>query len=120
MWARQPAVRFLTTRRSYHERRPASRLQHPLEVVDLTIGAPGAAEVLVDVRACGLCHTDQAVWTGDIPWPVPAVGILRHLRTLVLEPSPHTPLATLRMDQVRAEALPPGVLNIVSGPDPLG
>jgi propanol-preferring alcohol dehydrogenase len=46
----------------------------PLKVVDLAIGAPGPAEVLIDVRACGLCHTDQAIWTGDIPWPVPSAA----------------------------------------------
>jgi acyl-CoA reductase-like NAD-dependent aldehyde dehydrogenase len=40
--------------------------------------------------------------------------------TVVLKPSPYTPLATLRMGEVLAEVLPPGVLNVVSGGDELG
>jgi acyl-CoA reductase-like NAD-dependent aldehyde dehydrogenase len=40
--------------------------------------------------------------------------------TVVLKPSPFTPLATLRMGELLREVLPPGVLNIVSGSDTLG
>ena len=40
--------------------------------------------------------------------------------TLVLKPSPFTPLATLKLGQVMNEVLPPGVLNVVSGGDDLG
>jgi len=40
--------------------------------------------------------------------------------TMVLKPSPYTPLATLAMGRILAEVLPPGVLNIVSGGDDLG
>lgn len=40
--------------------------------------------------------------------------------TLVLKPSPYTPLATLRLGELLQEVLPPGVLNIVSGGDELG
>jgi acyl-CoA reductase-like NAD-dependent aldehyde dehydrogenase len=40
--------------------------------------------------------------------------------TMVLKPSPYTPLATLRMGEVLRDVLPPGVLNVVSGGDELG
>jgi acyl-CoA reductase-like NAD-dependent aldehyde dehydrogenase len=40
--------------------------------------------------------------------------------TIVVKPSPFTPVATLVAGQVLAEHLPPGVVNVVSGPDPLG
>lgn len=40
--------------------------------------------------------------------------------TVVLKPAPTTPLATLRVGELLAQALPPGVLNVVSGRDPLG
>jgi acyl-CoA reductase-like NAD-dependent aldehyde dehydrogenase len=40
--------------------------------------------------------------------------------TLVLKPSPFTPLATLKVGQILTRVLPPGVLNVVSGADPLG
>ena len=39
---------------------------------------------------------------------------------VVLKPSPFTPLATLLLGEVLRPALPPGVLNVVSGGDELG
>lgn len=45
---------------------------------------------------------------------------LRAGNTMVLKPSPYTPLATLAMGEVLREVLPPGVLNVISGRDPLG
>ncbi|QMU69780.1 aldehyde dehydrogenase family protein [Streptacidiphilus sp. P02-A3a] len=40
--------------------------------------------------------------------------------TVVLKPSPFTPLATLRFGQILNEVLPPGVLNVVTGGAELG
>lgn len=40
--------------------------------------------------------------------------------TLVLKPSPYTPLSTLRMGELLNTVLPPGVLNVVSGGNELG
>jgi len=40
--------------------------------------------------------------------------------TVVIKPSPFTPLATLELGRVLQEALPPGVLNVVSGGNDLG
>ncbi|MEV5706091.1 aldehyde dehydrogenase family protein [Actinoallomurus sp. NPDC052274] len=40
--------------------------------------------------------------------------------TLVLKPSPYTPLATLKVGELLRDVLPPGVLNVVSGGDDLG
>jgi acyl-CoA reductase-like NAD-dependent aldehyde dehydrogenase len=40
--------------------------------------------------------------------------------TVVLKPSPFTPLNTLKLGELLAEAFPPGVLNVVSGGDDLG
>jgi acyl-CoA reductase-like NAD-dependent aldehyde dehydrogenase len=40
--------------------------------------------------------------------------------TMVLKPSPYTPLSTLKLGEILRDALPPGVLNIVSGNDALG
>ncbi|NUR85319.1 MAG: aldehyde dehydrogenase family protein [Nonomuraea sp.] len=40
--------------------------------------------------------------------------------TMVLKPSPFTPLSTLAMGTLLAEVLPAGVLNVVSGGDALG
>ncbi len=40
--------------------------------------------------------------------------------TMVLKPSPYTPLATLKLGEILRSVLPPGVLNVVSGGDELG
>ena len=40
--------------------------------------------------------------------------------TVVLKPSPFTPLATLKLGALLREVLPPGVVNVVSGGDALG
>jgi len=45
---------------------------------------------------------------------------LRAGNTVVLKPSPFTPLGTLRMGELLRPVLPPGVLNVVSGDDALG
>lgn len=45
---------------------------------------------------------------------------LRAGNTLVLKPSPYTPLSTLAFGEALQQVLPPGVLNVVSGRDPLG
>ncbi len=61
------------------------------------------------------------------PWNMPiAVSFfklapaLRAGNTVVLKPSPFTPLATLRLGEIAREVLPKGVLNIVTGGDRLG
>src|SRR5206468_4356039 len=40
--------------------------------------------------------------------------------TMVLKPSPYTPLTTLRLGEILRDVLPPGVLNVVSGGNELG
>jgi len=40
--------------------------------------------------------------------------------TMVLKPSPFTPLATLKVVELLRDVVPPGVLNVVSGGDELG
>jgi acyl-CoA reductase-like NAD-dependent aldehyde dehydrogenase len=40
--------------------------------------------------------------------------------TVVLKPSPYTPLTTLRFGELLQRVLPPGVVNVVSGGDDLG
>jgi acyl-CoA reductase-like NAD-dependent aldehyde dehydrogenase len=61
------------------------------------------------------------------PWNFPLmIGIwhvvpaIRTGNTVVIKPSPYTPLSTLRMVEIINEVLPPGVLNCVAGADELG
>lgn len=43
----------------------------PLRIEELDLDAPGPGEVLVKMRAAGLCHSDLSVITGVRPRPVP-------------------------------------------------
>lgn len=42
----------------------------------LEVDAPGPGEILVSVRAVGVCHTDLNTQSGDMPLPLP--GVLGH------------------------------------------
>ena len=44
------------------------------EVEEVDLDGPKEAEVLVKLTACGLCHSDHHVVTGDLPAPLPIVG----------------------------------------------
>lgn len=61
------------------------------------------------------------------PWNYPVslavwkiAPALRAGNTMVLKPSPFTPLATLKLGEILRAVVPPGVLNVVSGGDELG
>ncbi len=61
------------------------------------------------------------------PWNFPLMIAIWHVvpairtgNTVVLKPSPFTPLSTLRMVEIVNEVLPPGVLNCVTGTNELG
>src|SRR5215467_9598235 len=45
----------------------------PLRIEELELAPPGQGEVLVKVRAAGLCHSDLSVIDGNRPRPVPMV-----------------------------------------------
>ena len=44
-----------------------------LEIEDLVKPVPKSQEVLVKVRACGVCHTDLHIMKGEVNFPVPCV-----------------------------------------------
>ncbi|MCX7902636.1 MAG: alcohol dehydrogenase catalytic domain-containing protein, partial [Burkholderiaceae bacterium] len=43
----------------------------PLAIEELDLAPPGPGEVLVRIRAAGLCHSDLSVINGDRPRPTP-------------------------------------------------
>jgi acyl-CoA reductase-like NAD-dependent aldehyde dehydrogenase len=80
------------------------------------------ASTMVEVR-----RRPIGVVAAIAPWNYPLVLSAWKLapallagNTVVLKPSPFTPLATLLAGGVLANELPPGVLNVVSGGDELG
>ncbi len=61
------------------------------------------------------------------PWNWPLMIAVWHIipairsgNTVVLKPSPYTPLSTIRLIELLGSALPKGVLNVVTGTDDLG
>jgi len=57
----------------------------PVVIEELDLEGPGEGEVLVEVRAAGLCHSDLSVVNGDRPRPMPmalgheAAGVVREV-----------------------------------------
>src|ERR1700759_741418 len=56
-----------TTMRAWQVRSPGPMNTGPLEQVTTEVPRPGPAELLVAVRACGVCRTDLHVTEGDLP-----------------------------------------------------
>ena len=88
----------------------------PIEVTE------DSAERRVEVR-----HTPLGVVGAIAPWNFPiilamlkAAPALVAGNTLVLKPSPFTPLTTLRVGELARAIFPPGVLNVICGGDALG
>lgn len=46
----------------------------PWSVEEIDLDPPKRGEVLVELGGSGLCHSDEHVLTGDLPWPLPMVG----------------------------------------------
>src|SRR5439155_16104584 len=61
------------------------RIGAPLVVAELELDAPGPGEVLVELQASGVCHSDLNAIDGTAPTPCPAVlgheggGVVRPL-----------------------------------------
>ena len=74
-----------------------------------------------------LHYVPRGVVGGITPWNFPILMACDKLmpavvtgNTIVLKPSPHTPLTTVMMGELAATAFPPGVINILSGGNELG
>ena len=39
----------------------------PLEIMDVELEGPRSGEVLVEIKATGICHTDEFTLSGDDP-----------------------------------------------------
>jgi acyl-CoA reductase-like NAD-dependent aldehyde dehydrogenase len=81
-----------------------------------------------DANARVTLHRKPIGVIGSItPWNFPVMIAIWHImpaiqagNTVVLKPSPNTPIATLRLGDLLQAALPPGVLNVVSGQNEIG
>jgi len=72
-------------------------------------------------------HVPLGVVCGIVPWNFPVLLAIWKIgpallagNTMVLKPSPFTPLCALRIGEILRDVFPAGVLNIISGGDALG
>jgi acyl-CoA reductase-like NAD-dependent aldehyde dehydrogenase len=80
-----------------------------------------------ETRRIEVHHVPLGVVCGIVPWNYPvllaswkiAPAVLAG-NTVVLKPSPFTPLCTLKIGELIRDVFPPGVVNIISGGDELG
>lgn len=99
---------------SYIRQIAARRL--PVEIVEET-----------NAHVVELHHTPLGVVGAITPWNFPVLLALWKVapalitgNTMVIKPSPFTPLSTLRFGEIAQGVLPPGVLSVVSGGNELG
>ena len=80
-----------------------------------------------DTRRIEVHHVPLGVVCAIVPWNFPVLlaswkiaPALATGNTIVLKPSPYTPLCTLKIAELLRDVFPPGVLNVISGGDELG
>jgi alcohol dehydrogenase len=76
----------------------------PLAIEDVELDPPGEGEVLVRIRAAGLCHSDLSVIDGNRPRPMPMV--LGHEAAGVVEELGYGVTSLRRGDHVVASFVP--------------
>ena len=106
-----------------------AELNSCLKQADDTVGLQIPVELLVenDTHRIELHYRPLGVVGIITPWNAPAALALNALssavytgNTVVIKPSPYTPLTTLRMGELAREIFPPGVVNVLAGGDELG
>ena len=80
-----------------------------------------------DERLSRTRRVPVGVVAGIVPWNFPVLMAVQKIApailsgcTIVLKPSPFTPLTTLRFAELIKDIVPAGVVNIISGEDALG
>lgn len=106
-----------------------AELKSCLKQADNTVGLQIPVELLVDsdTHRIELHYRPLGVVGVITPWNAPAALALGSLssavytgNTVVIKPSPYTPLTTLKMGELAREIFPPGVVNVLTGGDELG
>ena len=106
-----------------------AELDSCLQQADDTVGIQIPVELLVesDTHRIELHYRPLGVVGIITPWNAPAALALGSLssavytgNTVVIKPSPYTPLTTLKLGELARDVFPAGVVNVVAGGDELG
>ncbi|MEJ6010434.1 aldehyde dehydrogenase family protein [Novosphingobium aquae] len=80
-----------------------------------------------EARRVEVHHVPLGVVAAIVPWNFPFLLAIWKIapalltgNTVVLKPSPYTPLCALKLGELSRQILPPGVFNVLSGDDALG
>ena len=57
----------------------------PWSIEEVELDPPGPGEVLVKIAASGMCHSDEHLVTGDLPFALPIIGGHEGAGVVVLE-----------------------------------
>jgi acyl-CoA reductase-like NAD-dependent aldehyde dehydrogenase len=120
---------LLTTEQGKPLAAAKAEIERAVYIVRHLITIPMEPEVMRD-DATGrveLRYKPLGVVGAITPWNVPIImaapkiaSALYTGNTIVLKPSPYTPLTTLRLGDIGRDIFPPGVLNILAGGNDLG
>lgn len=123
----------LATLLTLEQGKPLADAHFEVMVTAMTLRGTAALEVPREVirdddeERIEVLHQPVGVVAAITPWNVPVLQAAMKFapallagNTVVLKPSPFTPLSSLALGVVLRDVLPPGVLNVISGRDPLG
>lgn len=125
----EPLARLLTTEQGKPLVQAQSEIRRAAAQYDRIAEIEVPVEVIADdeKRRTELRYRPLGVVAAITPWNVPVIlasgKIAQALytgNTMVLKPSPYTPLSTLKLGELAMEIFPPGVLNILAGGNELG
>lgn len=103
-----------------------SEVTNAIEMFKVATGADVPVTVVseTETHVCELHHRPIGVVAGIVPWNYPVHLVIRKIcealiygNTIVVKPSPYTPLSTLLLCDILRPVFPAGVLNAVAGVD---
>src|SRR6185436_3356905 len=87
----------------------------PFELIPETLRSDERGRVVLDYQPLGVVGA-IAPWNSPVLLATQiAAQALVTGNSVILKPSPFTPLATLRLGEIAAKTLPPGLFNTLSG-----
>lgn len=124
---------YLSSLLTHEQGKPLSRAVNEIKRSAAALEILSSIEIEKDILRCDeegiveLHYRPLGVVGAITPWNVPIVLAVPKIaqalyagNTIVVKPSPYTPLTTLEIGRIARKIFPPGVLNVVAGGNALG